>query len=355
MVRKRLGHEALAAGLVLFALLAVSCSGGDLALPNDAEPDRLELIDGDGQVGRPGERLPERLVVQLVNEAGQGLPGRAITWIVSEGGGRTQPSSDSTDAGGFARAEWILGPDVGVNTVDAVVSRVGLVTFTATAGEDEPSELAIEAIEGDDQTAPVGAAVPVRPAVRVTRDGAPAAGVAVTFAVLEGGGRVEDAAQTTNADGMARAGDWVLGAAPGTNRLEAIAEGLEDRPVVFAAEATAGSGVDRLEFQVEPPTAVDARERFRVEVALVDESGTVVPLSGIVIYLGLFQGDNEVPSNSLLLGDRFRETESGVAVFDDIGITEPGRYRLRALTDDLPEYGQGGPQPPRFSDQFEVD
>jgi hypothetical protein len=189
----------------------------------------------------------------------------------------------------------------------------------------------------------------------VTRDGAPAAGVAVTFAVLEGGGRVEDAAQTTNADGMARAGDWVLGAAPGTNRLEAIAEGLEDRPVVFAAEATAGSGVDRLEFQVEPPTAVDARERFRVEVALVDESGTVVPLSGIVIYLGLFQGDNEVPSNSLLLGDRFRETESGVAVFDDIGITEPGRYRLRALTDDLPEYGQGGPQPPRFSDQFEVD
>jgi hypothetical protein len=355
MTRKRLGQVALGAQLLLLTVLAASCSGGDLALPSGGEPERLEPIDGDGQVGVPGERLPEALIVRLVDEDGRGLPGRAVSWVVSEGGGRIEPVSDTTDDDGLARAEWTLGPDPGPNIVDAVVSRIGLVTFTATAGDGPPVELAIERIEGDDQNAPVGTAVPVRPAVRVTSEGAPASGVNVTFVVIAGGGRVENGSQTTNAEGIARVGDWILGAAPGVNRLEATAQGLEESPVVFLAEGTAGSGVDRLEFRVGPPARADARQRFRVEVALVDQAGTVVPLSGIVIYLGLFQDDNTVPSNSLLQGDRFQETASGVAVFDDIGITQPGRYRIRALTDDLPEYGQGGPQPPLFSDQFVVD
>ncbi len=147
----------------------------------------------------------------------------------------------------------------------------------------------------------------------------------------------------------------MLGTAPGSNRLEARGDGLSGSPVVFSAEGTGGSGVDRMLFVVQPPDEVDARERFRVEVALVDQSGDLVPLSGIVVYLGLFRDGNDVPSNSLLLGDRFRETQDGVAVFDDIGVTDRGRYRLRALTDDLPEHGPHGPQPALFSDQFDVD
>jgi hypothetical protein len=49
------------------------------------------------------------------------------------------------------------------------------------------------------------------------------------------------------------------------------------------------------------------------------------------------------------------ETENGVAVFDDVGVTRGGVYRLRALTDDLPEHGPAGPRPALVSDQFEVD
>jgi hypothetical protein len=85
------------------------------------------------------------------------------------------------------------------------------------------------------------------------------------------------------------------------------------------------------------------------------EDGNLVPLSGIVVYLGLFREGSDVPSNSLLLGDRFRATEGGVAVFDDLGVTQRGRFSFRALTDDLPEHGPHGPQPALFSDQFEVD
>jgi hypothetical protein len=147
----------------------------------------------------------------------------------------------------------------------------------------------------------------------------------------------------------------VLGIEPGLNRLEASAEGASGSPFVFTAEGTAGSGVDRMEFVVQPPEDMDARERFRVDIALANDDGDLVPLSGIVVYLGLFRDGNEVPSNSLLLGDRFRETQDGVAVFDDIGVTTPGTYRLRALTDDLPEHAPHGPQPALFSDQFDVD
>jgi hypothetical protein len=194
----------------------------------------------------------------------------------------------------------------------------------------------------------------VRPAVRVLEDDEPVAGVEVTFAAAEGGGTVEGPTQITNGEGVARVDAWVLGVEPGLNRLEASADSASGSPVVFTAEGTAGSGVDRMEFVLQPSEDVDARQRFQVEVALVDDDGELVPLSGIVIYLGLFKDGNDVPTNSLLLGDRFQETEGGVAVFDDIGVTDRGSYRLRALTDDLPEHGEAGPQPPLFSDQFEV-
>ena len=336
------------------ALLLSACAGGDLGLPSENGTEQLLLILGDEQVGLPGRPLPQHLVVRLVDKAGSGLPDQTVTWIASAGGGRIRPLAERTDGDGFARAEWTLGPEVGTNTADAVVSHVGLVTFTASATDEAPPVLTIEAIESIDQAAPAGSPVPVRPAVRVTGDGEPVGGIEVRFEVAAGGGSVEDPVRLTNADGIARVGGWILGADPGTNRLEASGEGLVGSPVQFTAEGTGSGPVDRLVFQVEPGDA-DVRERFRVEVALVDEDGDVVPLSGIVIYLALFRGDNDVPSNSLLIGDRFGETENGVAVFDDIGVTRAGTYRLRALTDDLPEHGPQGPEPHLFSRQFVVD
>jgi hypothetical protein len=99
-------------------------------------------------------------------------------------------------------------------------------------------------------------------------------------------------------------------------------------------------------------------------VALVDVDGNVVPLSGIEIYVDLFRAKKEHPDNTRALGDRFRETVDGVASFDlrvvnghsgdPSGHPERG-YRLRALTDELPEFGQAGPRPFLFSHPFDVD
>jgi alpha-tubulin suppressor-like RCC1 family protein len=92
--------------------------------------------------------------------------------------------------------------------------------------------------DGDQQGADAGAAVPVRPTVlALDAWGERMPGAEVTFRVAGGSGQVDGGVQTTDADGLAAAGRWTVGAAPGPNRLEATAGG---RTAVFTAV-----GVDR--------------------------------------------------------------------------------------------------------------
>jgi hypothetical protein len=102
-----------------------------------------------------------------------------------------------------------------------------------------------------------------------------------------------------------------------------------------------------------PPQNVNRNQDFRVEVAIADAAGNVVPLNGIQIYVGVFREGNEVPSNAVVVGNRFKDTQNGIAVFN-LRITDPDRYRMRALTDELPELGPHGPEPWLFSGLFEV-
>jgi hypothetical protein len=343
---------------LLAGLLALGCGGGDLVLPSDGGPATVEIVEGDGQVARAGSPLADSLVVRLADQGGKGVRGRTVSWIVSSGGGSVTPGAVTTDADGLAAAQWILGPSPGPNTLNAFVSGVGQVTFTAMAsgggGGGGGGATTLELIEGNDQRAPVGKRVPVQPAVRVIdATGEPVAGYDVTFAVTGGGGTVGHAVETTNGDGIART-DWTLGPAAGTNTLEAQAGSLQGSPVVFTAEATSsGGGVDHFVFQVQPHD-VRRDERFTVEVAMVDAGGAVVPLSGIVVYLGLFQEGSDAPSNGLLVGERFQPSQGGVAGFN-LAVTKKGHYRFRVLTDDLPSLGPHGPEPYVFSSAFDVD
>lgn len=129
------------------------------------------------------------------------------------------------------------------------------------------------------------------------------------------------------------------------------------------ARVTVAGPVHHLEFLVQPDN-VREDERFAVRVGLVDVEGNVVPLSGIEIYVDLFREGKRHPDNTRALGDRFEDTVNGVAVFDlrvvngnsgePAGRSESG-YRLRALTDELPELGPNGPEPFLFSRPFDVD
>jgi hypothetical protein len=127
-------------------------------------------------------------------------------------------------------------------------------------------------------------------------------------------------------------------------------------------QVTVSGPVHHLAFVV-PPHDVREGEPFTVKVALMDVNGNIAPLNGIEIYVDLFRAGRDHPDNQRALGDRFRDTQNGVATFDlrvingsgnePTGTSESG-YRLRALTDELPELGPHGPEPWLFSQPFDV-
>lgn len=352
---RRLLRPAPAAALAL----AGACGGGDLLLPEGPGGGTAQPSGSRSALSAEPATIPVRTgtstITVRVRDAGDDPVEGAVVVLDATGpGNRLEQPSDRTGPDGIAVGTLqseLPGDKVVSATVDGVVevSRTAVVTVTPAGGPR------LELIEGDDQHAPAGAPLPVRPAVRaLDEDGGPLAGVEVTFIVTVGGGTVDGANQTTNAEGIARVDGWTLGPGPGTNRLEARAGSLAGSPVIFTAEATElYGGVTRLVFVV-PPGDVREGERFPVRVGLADADGEVVPLSGIEIYIALFRVGNEVPSNRLLSGERFRKTEDGVADFE-LAIGREGRYRLRALTDDLPELGPRGPEPYLFSEVFEVE
>jgi hypothetical protein len=343
-------------------LAAAACGGSDLVLPTGTGPAEIAVVHGNDQEGPAGQVASESLVVRLVDTSGVGVGGQEVAWVVLVGGGEADPATSTTDADGFAWTRWMLGPEPGANAIRAMVPEAGFVTFSAvgTAASPEPppnpEPSRIEPAAGSGQQATAGSLVPVPPAVRVTdAAGDPVAGVAVSFVVTDGGGAVEGGAATTDADGVATVGSWRLGPTPGGNTLEARAGGLDGSPVVFTAEGTGtpAVGVDHFVFRLQPHD-VEPGESFRVEVAMVDQVGNVVDLSGVLIYIALFEEGDESPENDRLSGDRFRDTDHGVAVFDGLAVTRRGRYRIRALSDQLPELGPHGPEPFLFSLPFDV-
>jgi hypothetical protein len=111
-------------------------SGSPLTLTATAlagNPRSLERVSGSGQSGPPGTELGSPLVVRLLDDEANGVPGRPVSWVVATGGGSVSSATSTTDENGRASTQWTLGPVAGQNTLNAVVSGVGVVGFTATA------------------------------------------------------------------------------------------------------------------------------------------------------------------------------------------------------------------------------
>jgi hypothetical protein len=117
------------------SLLAVlACGAGDLTLPQrPGPPADLLRVSGDSQSARVGNDVPVPLVVRLVDDQGSPVHDAAVSWVVGDGGGSVFPVTAQTDSAGLASTRLTLGPSAGTNTVNAVVSGVDIVTFTASA------------------------------------------------------------------------------------------------------------------------------------------------------------------------------------------------------------------------------
>lgn len=144
-------------------------------------------------------------------------------------------------------------------------------------------------------------------------DGEPVPGVAVTFAVVAGGGSVSPASAVTDAEGIARTG-WTLGATAGENRIRATSGSLATPDIITAG--TAGPPV-RLAFRPLPATVL-AGEMIAPAVELLDQHGNRSAVDGAVVSLAL-----ETASVASTRGVRTATAVAGIATFEDLSAYGP--------------------------------
>ena len=99
-------------------------------------PDAIKKISGDNQSGRPGARLANPFVVEVVDENDDPVSGITVAFSVTAGGGSVSPTSATTNASGRAQTVLTLGDEIGDNTVSARVTGLTGVTFRAGAGAE---------------------------------------------------------------------------------------------------------------------------------------------------------------------------------------------------------------------------
>ena len=158
-------------------------------------------ISGDGQSGTPGAVLPQPLVVQVLDATGNPIPNRAVTWVIGDGGGSVTPETSNTDAQGNASTQLTLGPGVGSNTVNAVVSGVGTATFTATATAGLPSA-STSTVSASPTSVTVGGSSTITVTVRDASNN-PVSGASVTVASSGTGNTITPASASSGANGVA--------------------------------------------------------------------------------------------------------------------------------------------------------
>jgi hypothetical protein len=138
-----------------------------------------------------------------------------------------------------------------------------------------PKPATIEANSAVDEEAFAGASVAVDPEVLVRdENGAPIAGVTVTFAVTTGGGSVANSTTMSGPQGRATAGRWTLGSTPSTNTLVATVDGVGS--VVFRAE-TVQVPTGRFELMSidgQPLPLGDEELRLTAATFIFDSNGT---------------------------------------------------------------------------------
>ncbi|MEO5870527.1 MAG: Ig-like domain-containing protein [Gemmatimonadaceae bacterium] len=237
-------------------------------------------------VNRPVAVAPSVVIRDAANNP---VVGADVTFGVVSGGGSVTGAVTQTNALGVATAgSWTLGTAAGVNTLTAT-STFGSATFAATGVAAAAATIVINA--GNSQTATSGSPVAIPPSV-IARDqySNPVSGVAVTFAVISGGGSVSGSPATTNASGIATVGSWILGLTAGANALTATAAGLS--PVTFSATGTVGTGSMAVNAGNNQTSTVNTAVTVRPSVIIKDTNGN--PIGGVSVTFAVASGSGSV-------------------------------------------------------------
>lgn len=270
------------ANLILATTIAAAACGADTTtsggttnpppVTKDVTPATVTSTVTGTLSGAAGTQLATAVGVSVANKAGDPLDTIPVIFTVTSGGGTVASTTVKTSAG-KASTTWVLGPAVGTQTVTATVAGLTPVTFTATATAGAASK--ITKLSTDPQTALAGAAVASPPSIKVTdANNNPVANVLVSFAVTSGGGSVTGNLAQTDANGIATAGSWKLGALVAVNTVTATATGITT-PVTFTATGTAGLAAT-VSFTTTPPATLNIGQTYTAAAKATDANGNAL-------------------------------------------------------------------------------
>lgn len=198
---------------------------------------RLVLVSGQNQTAQIGNKLPEQLIVKLVDGSDAPIAGETVVFRVTQGAGIVGSTPETsgraiiatTDAEGIARTEFQVGYRTGVANHKVRAKVVGVeneVIFPASATSVTGDKISVNS--GNNQRGVVGQTLPAPFVVAVTDSGANVVqGARVRFDVIKGDGvfqNEESSYETlTDSDGRASA-QLTLGPLTGIDaqRVEAV-------------------------------------------------------------------------------------------------------------------------------------
>ena len=125
--------------------LLVGCSGGDLTLPDSADPATVRVVSGDGQRADAGDLLAQPLVVQVLDSDATPVPDARVEFgfLGEATGAAIDPALVTTDDEGRAEAFVRLGSETGEHLIIARVAgtaspdlsaRVSVVALSSGGG-----------------------------------------------------------------------------------------------------------------------------------------------------------------------------------------------------------------------------
>ena len=280
-------------------------------------PKKLEIISGVDQEGLPGEALEKPFVVEVRDQTDTPLAGVEVTFTVTvtAGDGTLSEISVTTDSNGRAESILTLGPNPGTNTVEATVTGIEEKRTFNAEGIRIPKTL--EIISGVDQEGLPGDALEKAFVVEVRdQTDKPLPGVAVTFTVTAGGGKVQPEIATTDENGRAES-TLTLGSTPGTNTVRVSVEGNTQAVAtltietvrVFALSIPAGTHLIHI------PLAVN---QINGEDATIETVGDLYNALGEAVNYIITVGDDG--GWKTYLGDLSAGSAADAAIGDDTGL-----------------------------------
>jgi uncharacterized protein (TIGR03437 family) len=164
-------------------------------------PGAIKIIQGDKQSGKPGDKLPLSLIVEVSDAFGNVLPGTPVTWAVPAAGTATLSNVISTtDQVGRASAVVTLGNTTGLVKITVTAGSITQ-TFTLTATVPVSG---LQYVSGNSQATLVNTPFPAALVVKlIDNSGNGVAGVPINFALLSGNAVISNATPTTDIQGNA--------------------------------------------------------------------------------------------------------------------------------------------------------